>query len=333
MPLDKDQIADLKKVISDAKRKDLNFGVCLGSPAEETVLLAHATKGTSTLVTDAKRQCKKSRKLSACGTMKVEAQTLRLTCAEEPPSSLARDLRKLLSNVLGMALKVKVFDTDGTLLQSGDDEANWAKIERILSPRVKGLAQSGHPKAGKVSAAWTAALKAAKSGDFAAALRVAAKLKPLLDGAAAGAGQRVPSAAAQEAAAVVPKGTVEKRAFMVDRWAKVSVELAVGIKALAAAIPDIAPWEDARNVSRLVATRLNEIVETMRSEVAASFDRDINDGNGSYAATRRTIARQRASIDADPLLSELKKGVVVPGKSFVGAFEGALKEIDTVLGA
>ncbi|MTI00422.1 hypothetical protein [Roseibium sp. RKSG952] len=209
--------------------------------------------------------------------------------------------------------------------------AAWTRLEPNYTRRVNDLEKEGSGAAAKIAAAWSAARKAAQSGDFAKALIIAAKLKPHLTAPPANAVNDGLSSLAKEAAATIPAGIVQKRKFMIDRWSRVPGELREGISALAAAVPKIAPWEDAGAVSRLVEDHFGGIADRMRNDIGASFDQDVNAGDSSYAATKSTISGLQSALEADPLLSELKKGLVTSGAPFLNAFEQALAEIDAAL--
>jgi hypothetical protein len=198
---------------------------------------------------------------------------------------------------------------------------NWPKVEPTLTAMVDALSQSGHPNAAKIQMAWDAALGAAEAGKFADALAVAKKLKPILDAATgqataaantagpsggaeeaaaaqmAAGGEKVdtskPSAGEEEAAKVIPKGTVKKRAFMIDRWTKIPVELKINLDTLVAAIPAAVPWEDPAEIQALVDGKLVEKVEAMQTEIQNGFDADVTSGDGSYAETRAALENMK----------------------------------------
>ena len=55
MPLDADQTAELKQLIGVSRKRALNFGICLGSTPESTVLVLHRQRSSDVLMREAKK--------------------------------------------------------------------------------------------------------------------------------------------------------------------------------------------------------------------------------------------------------------------------------------
>jgi hypothetical protein len=103
MPLTEEQIDDLRDQIAVARKRTLNFGLCIGGDAESTVLVAHRRKAPDVLA-KAARKAGGSAKV-AFGSLRVEGKELILTCAEDPPAGTARRAKELLRAV-GLKMKV-----------------------------------------------------------------------------------------------------------------------------------------------------------------------------------------------------------------------------------
>ncbi len=205
MATDKERAAEIQKSLKLARKQDLNFGFCLGKKPEDSVLITHRTKGAAMLGKQAKREGETAKMVF--GTMACKSTVLTLNCFEDPPSGIARKMKAFLSSA-GIAMKIKLLDADGNLLEddgsaedgadadhvapAADEEtaddplaAKWQAVEAKLAPAVAQVVDGGANGADKLGAAWNMALDRAGSGDYAAALKVAAKLAPALKTVAA----------------------------------------------------------------------------------------------------------------------------------------------------
>lgn len=99
------QIDDLKTMIAVARKRVLNFGLCVGGDAESAVLLLHRTKVPDVLARKAKKAGGSSK--VAYGTLRAQGKQLVLTCTEPPPAGTERRLKGLLRAV-GVKMKVSL---------------------------------------------------------------------------------------------------------------------------------------------------------------------------------------------------------------------------------
>lgn len=128
MPLDADQIEELKALIAVARKRDVNFGLCLGKKPEGTVLELHRLKAPDILARTAKKAGETTK--VASGTLSVKGKVMTLMCAEDPPKGSAK-MAKLFLKGIGLKMAVRIADASGTLLEEDidEDERNEAETE------------------------------------------------------------------------------------------------------------------------------------------------------------------------------------------------------------
>lgn len=341
--MDQADIDELKSMIGVARKRALAFGICLGKKPENSVFLMHRTKPADVLQRQAKQAGETTK--TAMGEVNAKGKVLILNCQDDPPAGLAKRLRMFLS-AANLPMKVVIANAAGDVIEEDGEEpediaeeseaedgdasaeaAAWEKIAAAFGPLVDTFGRSGNEKANTVLAAWAGAQNAAAAGKYAAAMTVAAKLKPLLMSSPPTAASASPDPGAP------PKDIVKKRAFMVDRWKKIPSELNVSLKALVGAIPNEVPWEDPAMVQKVIGGKLVSMIKDMQTAIQTGFDADVQSGDGKYSSTRSAISKLKESILADELLLALRNNMIVDGNGFVSAFEDALNEIDTTLGA
>ncbi len=208
MPLDTDQLDELKSSIAVARKRDLNFALCLGKKPEGTVILTHRIKGPEILSKQAKKAGETAK--LAYGTMRVKGKDMMLTCVDAPPSGSARKTKEFLKKSVGLQMKVKLLGVDGTVLEEdgdGDEDgetaentadaldpniAKWEKLFAKYEPLVAKAASSGRGDPSKLRSVWNYTVGVAGEGDYAGAIKILPKIDQLIKLAAA------PDNAAQE---------------------------------------------------------------------------------------------------------------------------------------
>ena len=196
MPLDTEQAAELKKMIGVARKRALNFGICMGAKPDGTILVLHRMRSPDVLMREAKKAGDTAK--TTYGSLAVSGKVLSLSCVEEPPANLARSAKLFLSSV-GVKLSVKILDAEGKEVQSdidedpdddaeaGDEspdpnEAIWKAAEEKFTPLVaRAASEATVADPSKLRAAWAYALEIAGEGDFGGALKVVARVKAALD--------------------------------------------------------------------------------------------------------------------------------------------------------
>ena len=215
MPMTPDELAEMQTLIVAARKKPINFGICIGKKPDSMVIYLHRKKSPTMLGKTAKKAGDTAK--VAIGTVIVKGKNLMLSIEGDVPSGLSKKAR-IFFKTQKMAMKVVVLDASGNVLESdGDDEEEetgggkspapshssgeekggedkpspeaiaWKKVFDELDAAAKNYANSSADKASQVGKAWAAALGAAQKGNFKAALDVAKKIKPLLDAASDGA--------------------------------------------------------------------------------------------------------------------------------------------------
>lgn len=142
MPLSRDEIDDLKSMLKVARKRELNFGLCLENNVADSVLLLHRRKSPDVLLRRA--QAIGDTTKIAMGRLRMEGKTVLLDCDINAPANCARQLRLFLREV-GFAAQVKVVDPNGE--QDGN-------LEAIVTPSKPALAATPYVK---MQALWTAA--------------------------------------------------------------------------------------------------------------------------------------------------------------------------------
>lgn len=110
MPLSPDEKEDLKSMLKIAKKRPLNFALCLDNDPAETVLLLHRRKAPEILLRRA--QALGDTAKLALGRFSVKGKVVVLECDNDAPANCARQLRLFLREI-GASLQVQVTDPSG----------------------------------------------------------------------------------------------------------------------------------------------------------------------------------------------------------------------------
>jgi hypothetical protein len=216
MPLDKAQAEELKSLVAVARKRPLNFGLCVGKQPEGTILELHRVKSPEILGRLAKKSGETAK--IAFGTLEVKGKRMTLNCAEDPPPGLAKRTKMFLKS-LDMKMAVIIADAEGNILEQEIDEEDLVEDERdeeeaaeegapaapdwpALTAELSRLAKTIAETAGS-DAAWRQSL-------VALAGRANAALKARQDFAAT----RAAIDALGDALAVAPAGTAPAAAAM-----------------------------------------------------------------------------------------------------------------------
>jgi hypothetical protein len=211
MPMNPEHIEAMKALLAVARKRPLNFGLCIGKQPEGTILEMHRTKNPDALGLLAKKSGETGR--IAIGTLEVKGKIVTLSCAEDPPAGLAKRTKQFFKFV-DMKMNVRVADAEGNVLDEDvdDDEAQeaeaqdvdavdanqlkWESSRGAFAGAVAKAAERGTGPVDKISAVWNFAVGKADAGDFAAALGALRPLSDLLKAAAQDAGTVAPTSAA-----------------------------------------------------------------------------------------------------------------------------------------
>lgn len=222
MPMSPEDLDEMKSLIAVARKRPLNFAICMGKKPEDTIFMMHRMKAPDVLARLAKKEGDTAK--VAFGEVNAKGKKVMLTCLEDIPAGIAKRTKLFLRSV-DMPMKVVMLDASGALVEDdGDPEevddnetvevetaedgpvsadgarptevaepapdpqaAAWAKAAAAFQPLVDAFVAAGSDRAAQVDTAWKAALVAAANGKFADAMTVAARLKPILTAAPAGA--------------------------------------------------------------------------------------------------------------------------------------------------
>lgn len=208
MPMSPEDLEELKSLIAVARKRPLNFAICMGKKPEDTIFMMHRMKAPDVLARLAKKEGDTAK--VAFGEANAKGKKVMLTCHEDIPAGIAKRTKMFLRSV-DMPMKVVMLDATGAMveddgdpeeLEGVDDEdtdvpvaasegpgdvaaenpqnAAWEKAAAAFQPLVDAFVASGSDRAAQVDAAWKAALKAGAEGKVADAMAVAARLKPIL---------------------------------------------------------------------------------------------------------------------------------------------------------
>ncbi len=207
MPMTSEDIDEMIALIAVARKRPLNFGLCMGKKPDSTVFFLHRMKAGEVLARQAKKEGDTAK--IAAGTVEARGKVLTLTCTDDIPPGIAKSLKRFLSSI-DMPMKVIAIDAMGNVAEAEGEEteeedqvpqksaeasldaqpvpetdrlaATWEKVAPSISAMVQTAVNVGADKATQLAAAWEMAQKAAGQGKFNDALAVAAKIRPLLQG-------------------------------------------------------------------------------------------------------------------------------------------------------
>jgi hypothetical protein len=214
MPMTPEDLEELKSLIAVARKRPLNFAICMGKKPEDTIFMMHRMKAPDVLARLAKKEGDTAK--VAFGEANAKGKKIMLTCHEDIPAGIAKRTKLFLRSV-DMPMKIVMLDAAGAMVEDdgdaeevdetetleaeGVDEAAveqtsrpadtaepsqdpqaavWAKAAAAFQPLVDAFVAAGSDRAAQVGAAWNAALNAAANGKISDAMAVAAKLKPII---------------------------------------------------------------------------------------------------------------------------------------------------------
>ena len=117
--LDKDATKTLRSHIADARKRPMNFGVCLGKKPDATVLVCHKSRASEILAREARKAGETVK--TASGILEVDGSKLNFTCLEDPPTGFAKTLKGFIKAAGLSSLKVRILSVDGNLLEDDGD--------------------------------------------------------------------------------------------------------------------------------------------------------------------------------------------------------------------
>lgn len=229
MSLDLSSPEEVRSLLKAARKRPLNFGLCLGKKPEGLLFVMHRTKPGKALAIAAKKEGETPK--IAFGSVWVDGKEMNLKCESKVLPMLAKTVRKYLRSI-SLSLKVIIQDETGQVVESfGDeDEADgdtaapaeqaappeqaaearqeaeadpardkWLSATHKVKPRLARALKDGSVDVSKLRAWWSAANGAAGEEDYVTALKILARIVALLT-EAAGAAKAEPAGAGGQAA-------------------------------------------------------------------------------------------------------------------------------------
>ena len=217
MPMEAEDLAEMDAMIATARKKEVNFAVCMGKKPEDMIFLMHRLKDGEVLSRRAKKLGDTAK--IAYGVASLKGTKLNLKCAEDPPPNKARSMKMFLKEN-GHPFKVYLLNMAGEVIDTDGDEDGDDDDDDALSAAAPGEAQDGEepaanreeaappdplaeqwaarvgplgelfaeamaknpPNRTQLEAAWAMANEKADALDFKAALTIADRMEPSLKG-------------------------------------------------------------------------------------------------------------------------------------------------------
>lgn len=139
MPLDQAQMKELKEAITLARKRELNFGLCLGKKPDSTIFMTHKTKSPTVLGKAAKADGET--KQVSFGALSANGKELTLVCEGKIHPGMGRKIRELLK-AAGISMKIIVTDPEGNS-EVGEDEDGEGQTEDAAAEAGEDTAAGG----------------------------------------------------------------------------------------------------------------------------------------------------------------------------------------------
>jgi hypothetical protein len=267
---------------------------------------------------------------------------------KSPAAQLAKRLRQALLDQADVRMKVRVRGEDG-VEEDGEDEVEgqggaqaqahqapsggpasaeqlaYTQRLRKLRERYEQALEARHPESTKLRAVMGfASEKADEKKDYAAAGKALDMLEKLLS--ASGSPQ-------EPGRPEVARGTVAKRAFLLERWKKIPVDLRMELGTLLKAIRADYPQVDLAALGKGIDGKLRALIDASQARLADAVDADIQAGDPRYGKTAAAIRSVRGDVASHPMVVALRENAFTAGTAFEAAFASALDEVQAALTA
>lgn len=118
MPLDQAKIKEIKETMALARKRELNFGLCLGKKPEGMVLVTHKSKSPAAMGKEAKANGET--KQFTFGTLSADGKDLKLVCEGKIYPGMGKKVREMLK-AAGVSMKIHVLDPEGNASEAEED--------------------------------------------------------------------------------------------------------------------------------------------------------------------------------------------------------------------
>ena len=139
MPMTPDELSELKTLMAAARKKPLNFGICIGKKPDSLIFYLHRKKAPDILARLAKKAGDTSK--VAMGTASVSGKKLTLTIIGDPPSGMAKRTKVFLI-AIKMPFKVELISESGEMLESDGEDDDDQKADSPATDKT----DSAEPK-------------------------------------------------------------------------------------------------------------------------------------------------------------------------------------------
>ncbi len=351
MPMSQEEKDDLTAQLKASRKKQLNFGLCIASKAEDSALLIDRKKPPERLQKLAKGIAKSAK--VACGLVESKGKLVMLTCNESPPSGAAKKLKVFLKAATGDALKVQLLDINGSVLEGDvdDEEAESADISASQSADTEAPA---NPLADKVDEALeklrprlAAALKqtprakdtlqklihtikaAAQDNDAGSVKKRMGQLQEALTKLAEAAGSG--DAVSQSKLSLVKLG--KARIEWPDTRSNALGELERLKKKIEEDYADMPEAsEQVSNAMKLLDKSFETFHDKLHDQLDAVLNAEEAARNQEVDAARKMIDLFSKHVEKDPIISALDGNDILPDISIAAPIRAKLAEISAALG-
>ena len=197
--------------------------------------------------------------------------------------------------------------------QNADPKAaQWAKEWAELEPKYLAALKTGpEDLTGKMKVIHAYATEQAEATQYDKALTALGRLRPMIDQASQGKGP----------AGEIPKGIVEKRKFLIERFKVLPGEIRPELDKLRAAIAKQVPDEDPDELCADIEAALDVLFEELQDEI----DVAINKGD------MKVLAGLKTRVTSNELVKHLVANPLINGTPFQQVVLAAIEEVETKL--
>lgn len=140
-----DEIADLKALITVARKMPVNVGLCLGKKPADSIVKIDRKRAPEALMREAKKEGETAK--VAAGTLTIEGRSGVFHCVTAPPSGLGKSLRAFFK-AIGINFDLEIIKPDG---QAEGEEDDAEEPTTAPTPTAPGAPPSSAPTSSPTS--------------------------------------------------------------------------------------------------------------------------------------------------------------------------------------
>lgn len=279
MPMDANEITEMKRMIDLSKKKSMNFGLCLASKPQDTVLYIDRIKPVDVLARRAKKAASGSK--VAFGTISTSGKNMTFALYDDAPAGMELGTKQFLK-AHGVSAVITLVSAKPDSAASGDASA-WEAKKAALEPKVND-SLSLLPNGSKLRAVWGFAIQKAELEDYDAALAACVKLETGLTA-------DVKAFAKDLLAKGMAHFDKNKAAMTADQRKDIRVE----IEAFMKAIPT-ASAKELRNKMQDIVASTDQVVKQLKRD-KTTYSKKYQD---KIDELTRELTLLQAEFDSDP---------------------------------